>query len=624
MPLRRLPLRVRLVAGFVAAMLVVLTAAGAFVYWRVQTALDNRLDEDLASQAVDLQTAARATADPSVALDDLAGEGRSAQLLATDGAVLAAGADQTGGPPLLTPEQVRAATTAPLHTERGNLLSRRHLRIQALPVTATPDGRTVVAVAAVDLDQRDEALRELLAQLALANLAALAVASAVGYRLARAALLPVERYRAQAEQITAGATSVRLDVPAGPDDEISRLGHTLNTLLAAQEQAALRQQRFIDDASHELRTPLTVLATEIELALRRPRTASELETTLRRIADDTSHLVQLAEDLLTLGAQGSTAPQAHEMNTHQLLDAAARRARSQLPLGSARSVHIAAPTTFSSMPTRRCSAGPWEISPTTLCVTATARSPSPPPLSTQIPHPPSCSPSTMTDQECRLPSSRTPPSGSTAATPPAHAAVTASGSHSSTPSPTPTTGSSASAPTGLTTTNPPRTHDGPATGAPTRPPEPRSACCYPLAESTQFQSLATRSPTDDHSLSAPMSGLVERILQVSAVWVYLLVGLLVFLEAAVFVGFVLPGETAAVLGGVAASLGHDRGGDHRGRGHRCHHRATAWDTRSAGTTVPGYWTDRSLRGAVRARLRPGLSRPARRCSWPAPWRSCGR
>lgn len=38
--------------------------------------------------------------------------------------------------------------------------------------------------------------------------------------------------------------------------------------------------------------------------------------------------------------------------------------------------------------------------------------------------------------------------------------------------------------------------------------------------------------------------------------VYLLVGSIVFAEDALFVGFVLPGETAALLGGVAANLGH--------------------------------------------------------------------
>ncbi|HYJ75322.1 MAG TPA: DedA family protein [Kineosporiaceae bacterium] len=50
-----------------------------------------------------------------------------------------------------------------------------------------------------------------------------------------------------------------------------------------------------------------------------------------------------------------------------------------------------------------------------------------------------------------------------------------------------------------------------------------------------------------------MSGLLDGLLSAPPAAVYLLVGLLVFGEAAVFVGFVLPGETAAVLGGVLAS-----------------------------------------------------------------------
>jgi membrane-associated protein len=50
-----------------------------------------------------------------------------------------------------------------------------------------------------------------------------------------------------------------------------------------------------------------------------------------------------------------------------------------------------------------------------------------------------------------------------------------------------------------------------------------------------------------------MSGLLDELLSAPPAVVYLLVGLLVFGEAAVFVGFVLPGETAVVLGGVLAS-----------------------------------------------------------------------
>lgn len=53
-----------------------------------------------------------------------------------------------------------------------------------------------------------------------------------------------------------------------------------------------------------------------------------------------------------------------------------------------------------------------------------------------------------------------------------------------------------------------------------------------------------------------MRELPDRLLQLTGPLLYAAVGLLVFAEDALFVGFVLPGETAAILGGVAASLGH--------------------------------------------------------------------
>ncbi|MGO4255510.1 DedA family protein [Marmoricola sp. RAF53] len=53
-----------------------------------------------------------------------------------------------------------------------------------------------------------------------------------------------------------------------------------------------------------------------------------------------------------------------------------------------------------------------------------------------------------------------------------------------------------------------------------------------------------------------MSGFLDRILGLDPVWVLVIGGLLVFAEDAFFLGFVIPGETAAVLTGVAAGLGH--------------------------------------------------------------------
>ncbi|WP_255769774.1 DedA family protein [Pseudarthrobacter sulfonivorans] len=52
-----------------------------------------------------------------------------------------------------------------------------------------------------------------------------------------------------------------------------------------------------------------------------------------------------------------------------------------------------------------------------------------------------------------------------------------------------------------------------------------------------------------------MSGFIDGILNVSPLVAYLAVFCLVFAEDALFVGFVIPGETAAVLGGVVASRG---------------------------------------------------------------------
>ena len=50
-----------------------------------------------------------------------------------------------------------------------------------------------------------------------------------------------------------------------------------------------------------------------------------------------------------------------------------------------------------------------------------------------------------------------------------------------------------------------------------------------------------------------MSSFLNPILTIAPAWAYVVIGLLVFAEAAVFVGFVLPGETAVLLGGVMAS-----------------------------------------------------------------------
>src|SRR5580692_10378561 len=63
-------------------------------------------------------------------------------------------------------------------------------------------------------------------------------------------------------------------------------------------------------------------------------------------------------------------------------------------------------------------------------------------------------------------------------------------------------------------------------------------------------------PCESHRGGSSLGSIAAGIAQLTGWPAYLLVAALVFGETAVFLGFVLPGEAAVVLGGVLASRGH--------------------------------------------------------------------
>lgn len=300
--LRGVPLRARLVAGFAAAMLVLLTAAGAVVYWRVEYALDRGLDSELGSAAAvvaPLVGADGTVASPAAA--DATGTGW--QVLGPDGSVLDAGGPAPGRSLVRAGELPRTGSRT---LDVGSMLPIADAPYR-VEVTALgrPGGAASYVLVGVRRDHRDEALRELLLQMSLAGGGALVVASVVGDQLARLALRPVERYRRRAAEIATGSGHRRLEVPAGRDDEVTRLGHTLNEMLGALEESLDRERQFVGDASHELRTPLTLLRSRIELARRRGRSVAEHEAVLDELAVDVARLADLAEQLLELDREAS-------------------------------------------------------------------------------------------------------------------------------------------------------------------------------------------------------------------------------------------------------------------------------------------------------------------------------
>jgi heavy metal sensor kinase len=303
----RLPIRLRLTLVFAVVMAVVLASVGLFLYTRLGDTLDERIADSLESRT----RALAQTFDPSDPV--VSGEEGVAQLLARDGSVLAASAS-AGSAPLVPAEELRRARTGSITFDAAAY------RLQASPV----DDRIVVV--GEPLDDRAEALDGLLAQLLVALPVALLISSAIGYLVAGAALRPVDAMRRQAREISASTSSQRLPLPAA-QDEVYRLGETLNEMLGRLDAGLERERRFVADASHELRTPLAILKTELEVALRQPRSGDELESAIRSAAEETDRLVRLAEDLLLVARsdQGALELRPVAVSADELLDATAAR-----------------------------------------------------------------------------------------------------------------------------------------------------------------------------------------------------------------------------------------------------------------------------------------------------------
>jgi signal transduction histidine kinase len=109
--------------------------------------------------------------------------------------------------------------------------------------------------------------------------------------------------RSEVDQLTANEFSKRVSVPRS-QDEIGRLGKTLNAMLDRLESSDQKQRRFVSDASHELRNPLAGMRAQLEVDLLYPD-VNESTTTRESLLKSTLRLQNLTEDLLTLAVADS-------------------------------------------------------------------------------------------------------------------------------------------------------------------------------------------------------------------------------------------------------------------------------------------------------------------------------
>lgn len=231
---------------------------------------------------------------------------------------------RAGTPPPWGPQELavaRGEAESSLRTDTGT----------DMRVIALPSGNGVAMVLAQSLAPTKRTLNELALVLLFFGGAGIVVAAAAGTAVARAGLRPVERLTSATERVA--RTMDLRPIPVSGDDELARLTHSFNTMLAAVSESQERQRRLVADAGHELRTPLTSLRTNLELLLAANRegapTLSErdradIEADIRGQLDE---VTQLIGDLSELAREDVPREETERVDLADIVERALDRAR---------------------------------------------------------------------------------------------------------------------------------------------------------------------------------------------------------------------------------------------------------------------------------------------------------
>ncbi|HEY9307728.1 MAG TPA: ATP-binding protein [Microbacterium sp.] len=225
------------------------------------------------------QLAARIDAEGPAVVTEL--DDDIAQVLGEDGRVVATSEEADGGDlPDLDGGPVITYDDEPMIVVREDL----------------DDGGALLLAVSVEDDQSTLATVAVLLAVAVAGVVALV--AAITWWVVGRALRPVERIRAEVDDISADRLDRRIAVPAS-GDEIAALAGTMNRMLDRLDTAAAAQRRFVSDASHELRSPLATIRQHAELAQLHPD-ATSVDDLAGVVHDEGLRMQELVDALLLL------------------------------------------------------------------------------------------------------------------------------------------------------------------------------------------------------------------------------------------------------------------------------------------------------------------------------------
>ncbi len=173
----------------------------------------------------------------------------------------------------------------------------RPFRVMAVQAAVGTGGGVSVIQAATDLSGHERLLVGFRWLMLLVLGASACISLALGYRITRNGLRPLEEISATTRRIGSSTLNERVCV-AGLPLELHTLADNFNTMLDRLEDYFARLSRFSADIAHELRTPLNCLRGESELALNKARRSGEYREVLSSGLEECARLSRIVDSLL--------------------------------------------------------------------------------------------------------------------------------------------------------------------------------------------------------------------------------------------------------------------------------------------------------------------------------------
>lgn len=156
-----------------------------------------------------------------------------------------------------------------------------------------------------DMDNEYDFMKILIIFMLISDFIGIIASIIVGYIISKKMLGPIDHIIKAADNISINNLKERIEI-TGPNDELKRLGDTLNNMIDRLQDSFNRQTQFVSDASHELRTPIAVIQGYANLLHRWGKNDKEaLEKSIDAIKLEASNMGSLVEKLLFL-AKGDT------------------------------------------------------------------------------------------------------------------------------------------------------------------------------------------------------------------------------------------------------------------------------------------------------------------------------